>query len=713
MATETVKIVITSTGAVTVVKEFNEIGAAAKNASTGVDFMRSALAGLMAYISVDTFISYADAATRVGNQLKMAGLEGEAFAVTQQKLYEAAIRNGQVTEELATIYQKMMSVQENLGYNSQQASDLTVNIATAMRMASSSTQAQSGALQQLSQLMGGTKVQAQEFNSLVDGAYPLLMAAAAGSERWGGSVAKLREDVKNSDVTVREFMEALRVGLPQVAEKASSMTLTIGQAFVGLGQAFQQYLATSRQAMTASGMLSDGLQWLAKNIELVIPAVVALGAAMAAHFGAQLLMSVYANIVQLTTGVARFGAMLVTTVVPAIVSAGVAVATMGASFLTALPGIVASTAAFVAANASMIALIATLALVAAGVAYLLDLLFNGGKAWASFSEAATGAVQTVKDAFDQLGEWTSNGLDVTVQGEMAAQKILEAFKGGGTDAANKVAQAVKTSATPAATALQNGVVQGGNQAAATQLTTAQQASQIGAATLANSFGQGATQVADAGKEGAGAMAAAIEAQGNIMAAKFEGTGRNIYDLWNNWGNEFINSFGTTIGDLLVQFQQAQTEQLKAQAELMRAQAALTREQYEILDRTGQMPGTAGQGGTGGNSGGPRTTTSTLGGLGGGMTGLSGQSGGNDFRAKNRGNGGGNVGRVNVDTGSNAGTSGGIGSKQAAAKSASGNTVNVFDAKGMIDALGSKAGKDAQINMVRANAAEIASILGVA
>lgn len=713
MATETVRIVISSTGAVTVVKEFNEIGNAAKNASTGVDFMRSALAGLLAYISVDTFISYADAATRVGNQLKMAGLSGQEFAAVQEQLYDAAIRNGQVTEELATIYQKMMSVQETLGYNSQQSADFTVNIATAMRMASSSTAAQSGALQQLSQTMGGTMVQAQEFNSLVDGAYPLLMAAAQGSDRWAGSVAKLRNDVKNGDVTVREFMEAMRVGLPQVAAQASSMTLTIGQAFVGLGQAFQQYLATSQQAMSASGMLSRAIQFLGANIDTVVPAVVALGAAMAANFGAQFLMSAYANIVQLTTGLIRFGTLLVSTVVPAIVSAGVAVATMGVNFVAALPAIIASTTAFIAANASMLAIIGTLALVAAGVAYLIDVLFNGGKAWASFSDAATNAIGTVKDAFNQLGEWTSNGIDVTVQGEQAAQKILEAFKGGGTDAANKVAQAVKTSATPAATALQNGVVQGGQQAAKTQLTAAEQASQIGAATLANSFGEGSSQVASAGEQGASAMAAAIEAQGNIMAAKFEGTGRNIYDLWNNWGNSFINSFGTTIGDLLVQFQQAQTAQLEAQAELLKAQAALTNEQYKILRDTGQMPGTAGQGGTGtGSSGGPKTSTGTLGGLDtGGMFGGKSNSGG-DFRAKNKGNGGGNAGRIPGGVTTTSGAS--VGGKQSAAAMAKGgNTVNVFDPKGMVDALGTKAGRDAQLNFVRANASELASILGVA
>lgn len=173
-------------------------------------------------------------------------------------------------------------------------------------------------------------------------------------------------------------------------------------------------------------------------------------------------------------------------------------------------------------------------------------------------------------------------------------------------AADALNKAVTTGGTNAADAMNKGVTTGG----ATAASAAEEASKIGAQTLANSFGEGAEAVGSSVSSGGDTAAAAIEAAGNVMAAKFEGTGRNIYDLWNNWGDQFIDAFGTSIGDLLIDFQRAQTAQLEAQAELLEAQARLTNEQYKFLRDNGAMPGTQGSGSSGG--GGRETTSGFLG-----------------------------------------------------------------------------------------------------
>lgn len=728
MATETVRIIVTSTGAVTVQKEIASIGTSARTAASGVDFMRSALAGLTAYISAATFIEYSDAATRVSNSLKIAGLEGEAFLSIQKQLYQAAIDNGQATEDLANVYQGITAAQETLGFSAQETLEVTRGIAAAMRMSTAGTNAQAGALQQLGQLMGGTKVQAQEFNSLIDGARPLLMAAAAGSDRWGGSLAKLRNDVKNSDVTVQEFVTALQKGLPQIEAMAGRLPLTIGQAFVSLSQSFQQWIATSYEASKSAQVISIGLQQIGKNIHIIMPLVIGLGTAMAATFGARLLMSAVANVVQLSVALQRFGVILATQAIPSIVAVTARVAAMGAAFVLAIPGIVATTAAFIAGNAAFIATVAVIAAVAAGIVYLIDQLFNGGEAWKDFEAAASEAVDGIKKVFSTIGEFTSKGLDVTLQGEGAADKILDAFNGGGTDAANKVANALKSQTQTAAKTLSNGVVDGAKASAPVQLSTAEQASQIGKKTLDASFGVGADKVGTAIEQSSDVQKAKIEAAGNVLAAKFEGTGRNIYDLWNNWGNQFINSFGVTIGDLLVDFQMAQTKMLEAQAALLKAQAALTNEQYKVLRDTGQMPGTAGASSGGssssGGSGGDRTSGGSLsfGGDGGGNGGISTDSGINsDFMGGgNRktgyrpgSNGGGNPGNVgSAARGPTTRPGGPTPLVNPGPGGERGDVINVFDLEGAVRAMGSKKGKDALVNVVKANPSEFAAALGI-
>lgn len=188
----------------------------------------------------------------------------------------------------------------------------------------------------------------------------------------------------------------------------------------------------------------------------------------------------------------------------------------------------------------------------------------------------------------------------------SADAVEDAVNDGFTKGADTTQKAIEKSTATAS-----------NAAAKTTIDTAAQASAIGSKALTNSFGEGASTVGSSIESAASVQAAQIEAAGNVMAAKFEGTGRNIYDLWNNWGNSFVNSFGTTLGDLLVKFQNAQTEQLRAQAALLRAQANLTNEQAKSvrdgqgMDGTGGSGGssTGGLGGSGGSSGGSSSSFS--------------------------------------------------------------------------------------------------------
>lgn len=178
-----------------------------------------------------------------------------------------------------------------------------------------------------------------------------------------------------------------------------------------------------------------------------------------------------------------------------------------------------------------------------------------------------------------------------------------------TDAAATINKGITTAANTAANTMNKAVTTGGNTAAQASIDAAAEASKIGAAALDNSFGMGAAAVGTATEGGGDAAAAAITAAGNVMAAKFEGTGRNIYDLWNNWGDSFINSFGVSIGDLLIDFQRAQTDQLEAQAALLEAQARLTNEQFHRLQEGKSIDGSSDNGSSGSDG---ETSTSTFG-----------------------------------------------------------------------------------------------------
>lgn len=280
MATERIQIIVSSKGTVTIKKEIEDIGTASKKTTNGVDMLRSALGTIAAALSIERIIAFADAGTRIANSLKVAGLEGENFARTQDRLYKTAIKNGQSTEALAAVYQKTSLVQKELGITGEGVIDAVEGIAAAMKLSTAGTNAQEGALQQLSQLLGGSIVQAQEYNSLIDGAFPLVQAAARGIDGMGGSVAKLTQAVKEGGFSSKVFFEGMMKGLQDTKALAASLPLTVGQSIVALQQAFIQWLNSSTLVQGAMSALAMILNLMAQNMTATVVALTPLIAAL-------------------------------------------------------------------------------------------------------------------------------------------------------------------------------------------------------------------------------------------------------------------------------------------------------------------------------------------------------------------------------------------------------------------------------------------------
>lgn len=185
-----------------------------------------------------------------------------------------------------------------------------------------------------------------------------------------------------------------------------------------------------------------------------------------------------------------------------------------------------------------------------------------------------------------------------------AKSSTEASSGAGA----QMSKAIESSGAKAASAMNKGVSSGGTSAASSLTKASADGGKQYATALELANRKSSDNMQSAVGKGGDAAAAKIAAAGQVMAAKFEGTGRNIYDLWNNWGDAFIGNFGRTLGDMLAQFQSAQTQLLKAQAELARAQADKLKMETKYLERGKPLPGQGGGGGgTGGSTGGGTST----------------------------------------------------------------------------------------------------------
>lgn len=247
------------------------------------------LAGLFAAaFSAQQVAQMADTYTRFTNQLKVAGLEGENLAATQQRLYQVAQQNGVAIEAVGTLYSRAAQNQKELGASTDDLINLTRAVAASLRISGTSTEEASGALLQLGQALGSPRIQAEEFNSLLDTMQPLLREAAKYIDGTGGSLAGLTRVIKDTSgagVSNVQFFEAIGKALAALEGDAKSADLTLSGAFTNIKNSLDLFVG---QALNDSGLIdsvTNAAAKLGEQIEDSGSVVRQTGTVMATAFG--------------------------------------------------------------------------------------------------------------------------------------------------------------------------------------------------------------------------------------------------------------------------------------------------------------------------------------------------------------------------------------------------------------------------------------------
>jgi len=143
------------------------------------------------------------------NSLRAIGMSGSEAAAALEQIGDIAARTRAPLEATAQLYQRISIAGRDLGASSSDVLRFTENVGLALAQVGGGGAAASGALLQLSQAMSGGIVRAEEFNSILEGAFPIAQAAANAIEGAAGSVGQLRNMVIAGEVSSREFFEAV------------------------------------------------------------------------------------------------------------------------------------------------------------------------------------------------------------------------------------------------------------------------------------------------------------------------------------------------------------------------------------------------------------------------------------------------------------------------------------------------------------------------
>lgn len=246
-----------------------------------------ALAGAAAAaFSVAEVAKLADGYTRFTNQLKVAGQEGEGLAQTQEKLFLTAQKYGVELESLGTLYSRGAQVSKELGASQAELLQFTNGVAAALKVQGGSAASAQGALLQLSQALGSGTVRAEEFNSINEGALPILKAVAQNLDGAGGSVARLKVLVNDGKVSSDQFFRAFLAGSAELEAQAEKTSLTIAASFTVLNNALGKFIGEGDQALSATEQISAAIIKLSENLDTVANAVAVLGAVLLGRFAA-------------------------------------------------------------------------------------------------------------------------------------------------------------------------------------------------------------------------------------------------------------------------------------------------------------------------------------------------------------------------------------------------------------------------------------------
>ena len=231
--------------------------------------LSTALTAIGGAIGVAEVIKYADAWTRAENSLAVAGVTGERQKAILDELYESAQRNATPINALADLYGKAAQASDVLGASQAQLTQFADGVAVALRVAGTSSGEAQGALTQLGQALGNSKVQAEEFNSINEGARPILMAVAAGIKETGGSVSRLRAMMLEGNLTSKMFFEGFLEGLPAIQEMADRTSATVAQGFTRIENALTRYIGRMNEGANGTSALIAVMDTLANNFDAI------------------------------------------------------------------------------------------------------------------------------------------------------------------------------------------------------------------------------------------------------------------------------------------------------------------------------------------------------------------------------------------------------------------------------------------------------------
>ena len=225
---------------------------------------RNAASALVAAISVQQIAQAADTFTNFANQIRIATNSAAEAAAVQKELYRVSQTTGTAIEDTTKLYARLRVAADQLGSSQAETIRITEIVAKSLAAAGTSSTEASGALLQLAQALNSPKVQAEEFNSLIDGMPNLLKEV---EKQLGLTAGSLKKFVTDGNLTNQLFKDAILGSADAINEQFGAAQDTIATSFTRLNNAFILLVGNFEKSTGFFNSIASVISTLAENMD--------------------------------------------------------------------------------------------------------------------------------------------------------------------------------------------------------------------------------------------------------------------------------------------------------------------------------------------------------------------------------------------------------------------------------------------------------------
>lgn len=296
---ETVTIKIREDGSRVVTKNIKDVGTASKQSADDVGLLQKALATMAAAFAIDKLQQWSDTWGTAAGLIRTSTKSLEEASAVQNLLYQSAQKTRSEFSSVVELYSRAARASKDLNASQSDLIKFSEGVGKALAIQGTSAAQASGALMQLGQALGNGRIQAEEYNSLLDNGQVILQTVANNLDAAGGSVGKLTKLVKSGQVGSKEFFDAFLKGSDELDEQFAKTSISFAQGWQVIENAMVKYAGQLNETLGLSNKFGEFAQWLSANMPRVVATISALGAALIMAFAPGKIMEFYGQLQKL------------------------------------------------------------------------------------------------------------------------------------------------------------------------------------------------------------------------------------------------------------------------------------------------------------------------------------------------------------------------------------------------------------------------------